>query len=507
MSSESHHSGAIIVLPDGGAPGGVTTWARTTAAALARIGWHVAIVGPRISQAAWSPARFVVDAKPTIAGISDGVLQASNTLRDRYDDRVVALPQLSGAAYAGTVAGMHRAGHPNSGIIGWMHTDIRHDIELIRRFLPCLGRVVCVSRSAEHALAAAGVCQAGLSVVVPTASDMEFDDGNSRRPATGPLQLLYVGRVESFQKRALCLPAIVADLQRRGCPSEMTVVGDGPARPQLRELVRSMGLEGAIRLRGMLPCDAIAAAYATHDLLVQPSRSEGLGLARIEAAMHGCVPVVTPGGSAEGITHAVDGLVVAIPPDADDPATASAFADAIAPISRHELGAFSQAARQSSRATFAVGPYAGALDQILARASASHAVRSAWASIAQDPDRAAAFTVPDDLLERIRASRSGLVGRPIVLHGAGAHTSAAWGPLMDAGVDIVAITDDDPQRWGDHLHGVPIVAPEHVPSNAHAVLLSTWLHEDALWARRRFYEERGLEVVRLYAKPEAASTG
>ena len=71
-----------------------------------------------------------------------------------------------------------------------------------------------------------------------------------------------------------------------------------PEREQrFREQVSRLGLDGAVRLTGFLPADALAWLYRRSDLFVFPTLYEGFGLPALEAMAQGTC-VVVRGGSA-----------------------------------------------------------------------------------------------------------------------------------------------------------------------------------------------------------------
>ncbi|GEM_PF-3833820 len=505
MNTEDTTRGAVFVLPDGGALGGVTSWAVITMQALSAGGWRTAVVGPGVGQKRWPPGVLTLDAGPTLGSLRDGIGHAVSQLHDASPGGLVVLPQLSGIAYAAASSALDATRQPNQAIVGWVHANIRHDIELIRRFAPCLARIVCVSRAAEQALVDAGVSAPGSIAVIPTGTDLAGDDRASRAPTVGPLRMLYVGRLDAFQKRVLSLPRILERLRNKRCGATLSIVGDGPARDQLDSTIEQLGVQHATQMHGARPRSDLPAFYRSHDLLLQPSRSEGLGIARIEAALHGCVPVVTPGGSSEGLRDGVDGIVVAVDPEEDDQAAAEGFAEAIAARSRSELCAMSPRAARNAREAFSFDRYADRVRSGLGAATSTDHNRRAWSAVARDPERAAAFTVPDDLEARIACVLPLLPDHAIALHGAGAHTRAAWPTMMRMGVRVGLIADDDAERWGGSMLGVPVVRPEDVPPDAGTVLISSWLHEDAVWSRRSVYERIGLRVVRLYGPARAGT--
>ncbi|MEO0631495.1 MAG: hypothetical protein AAFY46_12345, partial [Planctomycetota bacterium] len=106
-------------------------------------------------------------------------------------------------------------------------------------------------------------------------------------------------------------------------------------------------------------------------------------------------------------------------------------------------------------------------------------------------------SVPTDAVDRFERVARSIGSKPIAVHGAGAHTRAIAPALTQA--NIVCITDDDRQRHGETMLGLPIVAPEQARSHgARHVVLSTHLHEADVWRRRAVYENQGLVVHRLY---------
>lgn len=73
----------------------------------------------------------------------------------------------------------------------------------------------------------------------------------------------------------------------------------GPDRGQeaiLKAKAATLGLENAIRFAGPADLDQIACAAADSAFFLQTSRSEGMGMAAVEAMQLGLVPVVTPVG-------------------------------------------------------------------------------------------------------------------------------------------------------------------------------------------------------------------
>jgi glycosyltransferase involved in cell wall biosynthesis len=99
------------------------------------------------------------------------------------------------------------------------------------------------------------------------------------------------------------------------------LAGDGPLRPRLEELARSLGLAERVLFLGHR--DDVPALLASCDLFVLPSLYEGLPLSLLEAMASGRPAIATDvPGSNEVVHHAESGLLV---PRADPLALADAI--------------------------------------------------------------------------------------------------------------------------------------------------------------------------------------
>jgi len=114
--------------------------------------------------------------------------------------------------------------------------------------------------------------------------------------------LIFVGRLVSDKGVDLLIRALVL-LRQRGLEPMLTVVGDGPEREALQELVNREDLEKQVHFLGALPPRAIARALNEHRIVVVPSRwAEPFGLVALEGIACGCVVIGSEqGGLAEAI--------------------------------------------------------------------------------------------------------------------------------------------------------------------------------------------------------------
>lgn len=129
-----------------------------------------------------------------------------------------------------------------------------------------------------------------------------------------------VGRISPEKGVDVYLNA-VAQLDRRGVEFVSVIAGDGPERASTEALAVSLGLAHRVHFAG--PVRTIQSLYAQMDLLVIPSRSEGLPNVLLEA-MHADVPVVSTRVGA--VPEVLEGTEAGVLVHANDVA---ALADAI----------------------------------------------------------------------------------------------------------------------------------------------------------------------------------
>ena len=109
----------------------------------------------------------------------------------------------------------------------------------------------------------------------------------TRTPAKR-LRVICFGRMEDASKGIFLLPAIVDKLPRT---IDLTIAGDGPDLPQLRQRLAHRGK--TVTFTGAIDPSTAGDLLARHDVLIMPSRFEGCPLALLEAMAVGCVPVAS----------------------------------------------------------------------------------------------------------------------------------------------------------------------------------------------------------------------
>lgn len=137
-----------------------------------------------------------------------------------------------------------------------------------------------------------------------------------RRPEPGAkLELIFVGYLIPCKACDLALRA-AAPLLRSGL-ARFTVVGDGPERNRLEQLVRFLGIEKAVSFCGWVTHAEVLKRLRSADVLVFPSvRDFGAGVV-FEALASGAVPVVADFGGPGDIIHPEVGYKVPLTNEGD----------------------------------------------------------------------------------------------------------------------------------------------------------------------------------------------
>ncbi|HEV2856128.1 MAG TPA: glycosyltransferase family 4 protein [Thermoanaerobaculia bacterium] len=108
--------------------------------------------------------------------------------------------------------------------------------------------------------------------------------------------LAFVGRLVSDKGVDILLEAL-AQLAGRGLTPRLSVIGDGPEAPRLREQARRLGLEDRIDFLGTRTDEELCRLLNRHRILVVPSRyNEPFGIVALEGIACGCVVVGSEGG-------------------------------------------------------------------------------------------------------------------------------------------------------------------------------------------------------------------
>lgn len=113
--------------------------------------------------------------------------------------------------------------------------------------------------------------------------------------------MAVVGMMRPGDKLASYRQLATALMRLRHLSWTLLVIGDGPARNQVRQCLAKLG-PGRVRYLGQLSRDQVAALVAAADLVVWPAVNEAFGMALLEAQAAGVAVVA---GDARGVSQVV----------------------------------------------------------------------------------------------------------------------------------------------------------------------------------------------------------
>jgi glycosyltransferase involved in cell wall biosynthesis len=182
-------------------------------------------------------------------------------------------------------------------------------VDAYRTYLPQADAVVVPSRHARARLIESEI--AANIVVIPYGIDVPPEP--PPRASDGAVRIIAVGRLVQ-KKDPVGLVTAMGSVLVRGVRAELDLIGEGPLRGSVETAIRSLHLEGAVRLHGARPNEDVLARMSAADVFVQKSvRSEegdeeGLPLAILEA-MARALPVVSTrhAGIPEAVLDGVTG--------------------------------------------------------------------------------------------------------------------------------------------------------------------------------------------------------
>ena len=128
----------------------------------------------------------------------------------------------------------------------------------------------------------------------------------------GDMTVLSVGRLVHYKGHSFLIEAAAKLVHYEGLHFRLVIVGDGPLRRQLQDLVASLGLDDIVFFVGHVPQGPrLWQYYSSASIYVQPSLTEAFALAVLEAMYFG-LPVVASavGGLADLVKDGETGLLV-----------------------------------------------------------------------------------------------------------------------------------------------------------------------------------------------------
>lgn len=155
----------------------------------------------------------------------------------------------------------------------------------------------------------------GRIAVIPHGVEAPAATPRATTPHSGPLRILYVGKLEAVKGPDLLIDA-VGRLLGAGIPVDLSVVGAGSLEASLRARAATLD-RGRIAFLGVRRGEDLESLYAASDIVVVPSRHETLSMVALEAMAAGRPLLATDvGGIPEIARDPRNALLVRPDPDA-----------------------------------------------------------------------------------------------------------------------------------------------------------------------------------------------
>jgi glycosyltransferase involved in cell wall biosynthesis len=416
------------------------------------------------------------------------------------------LPNSAGQSYA--PAAMLASEDPRRiRVIGWHHSDDPYQYSYLSHYEPIIHTFVSVSRHCAAELAsrlphrASDIAHLTCGIIIPPPQP--------REPlAKRPLRLVYAGRMEQHQKRIFDFVRLAQGLDERSIDFQLRLVGDGSRVAELQQQLAGVraafkNQRNAAWVEPPVPHTSMNEVWHWADVAVMVSEFEGLSISMLEAMACGCVPVVArvDSGVGEVLREGENGLTF---PVGDIPQM----------VAHLESLRSNEAlrARMSEAARASVSDYCG-YERFLDRAlqiidRASDLPPRPWpAGRELQMKLPTEFFLPDRTVGRLRSLLQEIAeqgGGPVAIFCAGKHTRALEDVWKASAVEIVAVIDEAPKP-GARLWDWPVITPDQAAaSGARAVIISSWVHEAALWKRHHeALAAAGIEMHCLYTDAQS----
>lgn len=143
--------------------------------------------------------------------------------------------------------------------------------------------------------------------VVPNGVELSALPAHQPRKPEDPIRIVFAGRFMEQKNPEHLIRALTA---LKELPWKCVMLGDGPLLTSIREEVKQSGLVERYWLPGWVTPEHVLAEFARSDILVLPSRSEGLSVVGVQALGMGLAMLLSDaGGNLELVNHGENGFL------------------------------------------------------------------------------------------------------------------------------------------------------------------------------------------------------
>ena len=159
--------------------------------------------------------------------------------------------------------------------------------EKIKKIVDNTNYLLSISQSTTDSL----VNNYGAKNVVTTPLGIDTDSIRDSVPSSEKFDLVYLGRLAAIKHVEDLLKAL-ENLKMGGYNIKAAIIGDGPQRKVLEDIVEKRKLKQNVKFFGKIPDVSKFSILKSSRIFVMPSEREGFSISTLEAMACGCVPVV-----------------------------------------------------------------------------------------------------------------------------------------------------------------------------------------------------------------------
>lgn len=170
--------------------------------------------------------------------------------------------------------------------------------------------------SADAVIAVSGSLQRRLKTIfdidskcIHNIADTAIFDYEEPEGLTPQYRFITVGNLIKNKHIDIVIEAF-DEVKKKIADSELTIIGDGPERKQLEQLISERNLNESVHLKGRLNREEVSRYMKQSDCFVLASNSETFGVVYIEAIASGLPVIATKCGGPEDFVNEKNGILI-----------------------------------------------------------------------------------------------------------------------------------------------------------------------------------------------------